>query len=302
LVKTGKPLLWTLHDERAYTGGCHYTTDCDGYMYDCSQCKQLQFDPLRYPSKVLKRKYEILSKANFTVVATSQWQYDRVKQSTLFKDARVELITNSVDVEKYAPQDKNIIKQKYEIPQDVITLQFGAHNVNDIRKGYIYLQKALDICMENQEFKYLCDNNKILLLKLGKTDERDTPLPISTKEFGLIRDNDKLIELYNATDIFILPSLEDNLPYSMVESMSCGVPVIAFDTGGISDIIDHSLDLLAPVKDAQILANLILELVFDKEKREELSKTSRDIILSKCTFEKQADKYYKLYNELLKKV
>ena len=194
--------------------------------------------------------------------------------------------------------DKDVEKKKLNIATDVITLQFGAHNINDLRKGYFYLKEALDICMQHPEFSKLNEKGKIAIIQLGRRHVKDT-IPIKRIELGYIRDPSKMVEIYNATDIFILPSLEDNLPYTMIESMSCGTPVIGFQTGGIPDVVDKDCGILVPQKDSKALADAIIELVLNTERLALMSVASRAKIVKEFSYEHQSAKYVELFETLL---
>ncbi len=300
IVDLGKPIVWTLHDERPFTGGCHYSAGCTGYTADCYHCIQLEDDPHHLPHHVLQQKIDILKNANVTIVSPSYWLAEEARKSTLFKNFRIEVIPNSIETELFQPILKTEAKEKLGIAHDNIVLMFGAQNNQAMRKGFDKLLEAIDICLQEPAFEEACQNKKITVVLVGGFDKRLKALPMETIEYGYIHDDSKLAEIYSATDIFILPSLEDNLPNTMLEAMSCGTPVVGFDTGGIPDIVlDNKNGLVVKKGDSAALAKGILDLTFDAEKRKRFSLESRKLIVEKYTQKHQAEKYRHLFDELL---
>lgn len=302
IVELDMPLVWTLHDMKPFTGGCHYSAGCREFEKECLNCKQLKYDPFYLPNKVLKEKIEILKNAKLTIITPSKWLAKEAKKSTLFKDKRVEIIPNSIEVDVYKPIDKTEAKKKIGIDPDKIILQFGAQDTKEKRKGFEYLIEAIKAALENQEFKKLCDDKKILILCMGHPSEELRNLPIESKELGFVSQDEQIALAYSATDLFILPTLEDNLPNTMLESFACKTPIVAFDTGGVSDVVkDGENGILVPKCDSKALAKGILELVFDKTKRENFAKNGRKLVESSFKLEDQANAYIKLFEEILQK-
>lgn len=300
LLHMGKPVVWTLHDEWAFTGGCHYSAGCKKYVTDCSNCPQLLDDPLNLPYAVLKDKIELFKDTNLTIVAPSRWLAECAKKSSLFKRLRVETIPNSLETNIFYPVSKIEAKKRIGTPPDSLTILCGAESGAEKRKGFIELFKALQICLQDPEFNRLIKNGKVNVLCFGNPNEQLLSLGIHIVTLGYIRSDNKMRDAYNAADIFVLPSLEDNLPNTMLESMSCGTPVVAFNSGGMPDmIIDDVTGRLAPSGNFQELGKAILDIIFKSELLKTMSINCRQMIEKSYSLDTQAKNYLELFYELI---
>ncbi|HFU77671.1 MAG TPA: glycosyltransferase [Epsilonproteobacteria bacterium] len=298
IINLGKPIVWTLHDEKPFTGGCHYTAGCEQYKKECFECIQLERDPHRLAQVTLKSKLDLLGNADLTIVSPSNWLAQRAKQSSVFRNRRIEVIANGVDTGLFSPQDKKSCKEELGIDPSTIVLQFGAQDNREIRKGFKFLADAIKQCFQNGDFRRFCREGKIAVLCVGEpTDELDK-LEINTIYTGYVDSDLEMVKLYSATDIFILPSLEDNLPNTMLESLACKTPVIAFDSGGIAEVVNHSNGRLIRKEDTKGMAEAILELVFDEQKRVSCAENGRALIEKKYTLGLQAKKYMALFDSV----
>ncbi len=290
----GKPIVWTLHDQWAFTGGCHYSAGCQGYYEDCSPCPQLSIDPFNLPAAILKDKIESSRCANLTVVTPSQWLADCARKSSLFRNARIEVIPNSVETDLFYPVDKDAAKKALNISPETRTILFGAETGNESRKGFNELIRAFKQC----EFE---NASKVRLLIFGEPNQELQSLNIPVTSFGYIESQQMLRNVYSAADLFVLPSLEDNLPNTMLESMACGTPVVAFNIGGMPDLIENSrTGLTVTPFDCGELGKAIAR--FLKENPDSLKSMNRncsDLIRQYYTQEKQAEKYLSLYEDML---
>ncbi len=241
LFALNKPIVWTLHDMWAFTGGCHYAGNCINYQDQCGNCQPYLKKPTPHDLsfKILKRKKIIFSSnQNINFVACSRWLGKVAEESNLVHTANVSVtnIPNPIDTDVFKPFNTLESREELHLPKNKFYLLFGAMNIGDKRKGFSYLAKALHSLKE----KYPELGSKIILLVFGKADEDlFEKLPFETHYLGQIKGLEKMIQAYNAADIFILPSIEDNLPNTVMESMACGKPVVAFDTGGIPEMITH---------------------------------------------------------------
>jgi len=301
LIDLQKPIVWTLHDERPFTGGCHYTTECQGFKEDCSQCLQLKDDPYHLAKNVLAAKLELFKDANISIATPSKWLASQVKKSTLFKDVRIEAIPNGIDTQIYKPIDKERCKRDLAIDPSSVVLQFGAQNNQEKRKGFSYLIDAMKLCLQNSAFDKLCRDGKVIILCVGTPSREIEELPIQNKSVGYIDNDTEMVKLYNATDVFILPSLEDNLPNTMLESMACKTPVIGFNTGGIPEVVNSENGRVVERENIQQLAEAITELVLDPGLRADLGDTGHQLINSKYKIADQAKNYTDFFNDIRKK-
>ncbi|MGA7937805.1 MAG: glycosyltransferase family 4 protein [Kovacikia sp.] len=300
LLALGKPIVWTLHDMWAFTGGCHYSAGCLKYKLDCVACPQLADDSHNLAAAILSDKLQYFSNTNLTIVTPSQWLADCVRQSRLFKHHRIEVIPYSLETDTFIPHPKHFAKQKLGIAPDVVTLLFGSDSLKDERKGFAELMQAMRRCLVNSEFSHLVSQRKIEILCFGYPSELLGSLEIPVRSLGSIWCDDQLSQIYSAADIFVLPSLEDNLPNTMLEAMSCGTPVVAFDVGGIPEVVmDRITGRLVPLRDAYQLGDAIVDCVLNPEFCEQMSQTCRQKMQESFALPIQAKEYLELYNKLL---
>jgi len=300
LATLGKPVVWTLHDQRPFTGGCHYASGCNGFISGCIECRQLRQDAQHLPEKVVAERMDIMADMDLTIVTPSKWLADAARSSRLFRDKRVEVIPNSVETDLFSPLDKTQAKSQLAIGENVVTLMFGAQHNREIRKGFRELMESLRLCLQDDRFRQACETGTIQIISIGDKGSDIEKLPIRSNNFGYIEDDRRLAQLYSATDLFILPSLEDNLPNSLLEAMACGTPIAAFATGGVPDMLKHERNgMLAETRDTRALANAILALVFDAEKRKVFGEQSRALIEAGYRLQDQAGNYSALFRSLL---
>ncbi|MCM4156124.1 glycosyltransferase [Gramella sp. AN32] len=237
LIKLNKPIIFFMHDMWTITGGCHHSFGCDKYMEHCHNCKffrgEKQNDLSSREFKIKKRLFSRFD--NIYFVAPSKWLYDCAKQSALTKEKPVFYIPNYLDAKIFKPFEKNVAKNMLNIQKDDIVIAFGAISIDSPYKGWKYLQKALEIMEEEGNYK----NVSILIFGSGFKQEVAEAIPYKTKFMGFLTNEYATNIMYNAADVFLAPSLADNLPYSILESHYCGTPVVAFNIGGIPDLIEH---------------------------------------------------------------
>lgn len=297
LVNLGKPIVWTLHDMWPFTGGCHYAGACLEFNEHCGYCPFL-----RSPSKndlstsVFNQKKSIYSKANMTIVSCSRWLGTLARSSTLFRANTITSIPNPIDTNFYRIHDKSLCRSELGLPLDKKILLFGAANLLDARKGLRYLEEALSILKSG--FPDLAE--KLALVVFGKLnkDIRER-FVFETHPMEFISNPMTLVKLYNAADMFILPSLQDNLPNTVVESQCCGTPVVGFGIGGVPEMIEHNkTGYLAEMKNSLSLANGIYSMLWFNS--EEQRQYIREHAISKFSEQVVAQQYIDVYKKALK--
>ena len=300
LLRTGKPVVWTLHDQWAFTGGCHYAAGCDGYITGCATCPQLRDDPFHLPRAVLQDKIDYFRGAGLTIVTPSRWLARCAEKSNLFKNLRIEVIPNSIETGYFYPISKKEAKKKAGVPEDSLTLLFVAEVNSEKRKGFKELLEAIRFCMKDPRFKQMQQKKRVHILCMGEPSAELDGAGIPLIPLGYLKSEEKIRNAYNAADLYILPSLEDNLPNTMLEAMACGTPVVSFAVGGMPDMIENGkTGALAENLSPEKLGEAILGLLFDPEKRERLGKNCRELIEQKYALHHQAENYLTLYKDLL---
>ena len=301
LLAFGKPIVWTLHDERPLTGGCHYTAGCEQYaVAGCSRCMQIRDGGQGIPMSNLRDKLKLLTGANITIVTPSRWLGDRAKRSKVFRDHRVAVIPNSLDTSVFRPINKLIARDALGLPRDRFIILFGAQDAGERRKGYVELLQAMQRFLVDPRVKDSQDR-KPLVLTFGDGVGTTWPLSVERHCLGAINKDSRLAEMYSAADIFAMPSLEDNLPNTILEAMACGTPCVGFPVGGIPDLVrPRETGFLAPMVSARAFAHVLSQAYGDSSRLEAMSIRCADFVRSELNQAAQARRYQQLFDELLK--
>ncbi len=294
IIDSGKPIVWTMHDMWPITGICHHARDCEKYMTECKNCPFLRRSKQKdLAYSIFKKKQQLYKKANITFVGCSLWLTDLASHSTLTKHKEVISIPNPLNTDLYKPQDKAEVRRELNLPQDLKLILFGAARSTDKRKGIDYFISACKLLK-----KEIGDNIGIVLY--GKDSEKiKDEFNFPTYSLGYIKEEQELINLYSAVDIFAIPSLEENLPNSIIEAMSCGTPTIGFNIGGIPQIIDHLHNgYVANYKSAKDFSQG-LKWLLSNNNNNELGVESRRKILTSYSEKEIAQQYIALYNRII---
>ncbi|WP_110954059.1 glycosyltransferase family 4 protein [Anaerosinus massiliensis] len=291
------PIVWTLHDSWAFTGGCHIPYSCKKYMEYCAKCEQLNnghfIDLAQYGYKAKKKVY---SKIDMTIVAPSKWLAKCVQESSLLGCNKIKVIPNGIDIQKYKPIDKNVTRDILSINKKKKIILFGAmSSTKDKNKGYQYLIDAL-----NKIGNFIEDDCIEIIVFGGNQPKEEKIFNYKTTYLGRLYDDITLNILYSSADVFIAPSISENLPNTVMESIACGTPVVAFNIGGISDLINHKQNgYLAKPFESEDLARGIAYILEDKERWNMLSHNARKKVIDTFDINIVAKKYINLYEEIL---
>ena len=298
LLTLDKPVVWTLHDQEPFTGGCHYSSGCKRYEKGCRNCPQLNFEYLDIPYNILKNKMANFDMKNLVIVTPSNWLAKCSSKSKLFSRIRTEIIPNSIEIDIFRPVSKHDAKISLDLDPNSKVLLFGA-DIDEKRKGFKKLLESLNILYYRIKSNNLRNNESIQLMCFGNLDDLSHQLPFPIKNLGYIDSELNLTKVYSAADIFLLPSIEDNLPNTILESMACGTPVVGFNIGGIPDILqnNHNGYLIDPFN-IDDFANAIDDLLFNDNKRISMGKACINIIKNNYCLEIQAKRYADLFSDL----
>ncbi len=284
-----KPVVWTLHDMNAFTGGCTYTDNCNGFARECSQCPQLEgTDYLDYTQQTLKIKLKSMqSVKNLTVVSPSRWLMNESKKSRLFCDFPHRHIPYGIDSAIFQPRDREYSRQILGIPTNKPVVLFVAHGIHNKRKGYDYLIKA---------FGELQLHGKVTLCAVGGKSGNAQP---DFFELGSFTDERLMSIAYSAADVFVIPSLEDNLPNTVIESLLCGTPVIGFPIGGIPDMVRHGSNGLLCANVSVEALKMQLSAFFVNPHSFDRAAIRQDAVAEYDSYV-QTNRYIELYKEILR--
>lgn len=231
ILKLGKPVFFFMHDMWLITGGCHHSFSCNGYMDSCSNCPLLKYSIGNISKRILSKKKRLFNKYdNWQIITPSVWLSLCAQKSALGHTHKISVCKNLINTSLFKPLSKEYSRNLFNFPQDKKLILFGADNIKGPYKGWEYLVKALN--------SLGCNNIECVIFGAlsDETVLNDIPYPIHYVGYA---QQYLLITLYNAVDLLLVPSLADNFPNIIVESLACGTPVVAFDVGGIPDLIQH---------------------------------------------------------------
>jgi glycosyltransferase involved in cell wall biosynthesis len=293
-VPTRTPVVWTQHDMNALTGGCAFNRGCARFEQSCGACPQLgSGNPHDLSYHNWRRRsavYASVPMGRLHVVAPSRWMAGEVARSSLTNNLPVSVIPYGLDVQAFAPQDQNHARSKLGIPPQARVVLFVAASLTARRKGFSFLAEAL---------AHLPDIDNLFLLSIGG-GKPALEVTIPHLHLGSIADDRLLTEVYSAAGVFAIPSLQDNLPNTVMEALACGTPVVGFAVGGIPEMVrDGITGFTAPSEDVATLRSAILRVLQDVDGQDAMRARCREIAVAEYTLEIQARRYATLYEELL---
>ncbi|HSA06016.1 MAG TPA: glycosyltransferase [Candidatus Gastranaerophilales bacterium] len=288
-----KPVIWTLHDEQAYTGHCSYAFDCNKWQTGCGNCPDLDYYPKIKKDTtdfLLQTKKKIYDFSDFTVACTSHWLANRVKKSIL-GDKEIKVIYNGIDEKVFTSTAKLYARKMLNLPLNKKILLFSASGcIKNPQKGGKYILET---------YKRLNNNKDYLFVNLGAEEAKNKGNWI---DVAYIQDEKELALYYSAADLFIYPSQAEVFGLVIAESMSCETPVIAFRNTAIPELVDHmETGYLAENKNIEDFLNGIKTFLDNDNLRKNASIKSRQVVLEKFTLDRMINKYIELYQEIFKK-
>jgi glycosyltransferase involved in cell wall biosynthesis len=285
-----RPIVWTLHDSWAFSGGCHLPLNCRKFEKKCGDCpilnKGVEKDLSRHVWNLKNRYWK---KLNLVVVCPSGWLADCARKSSLFKNFQIETISNPLDIDIFTNMDKFAARQELGLSGDKKYILFGAVDaIRDKNKGFDFLKDALEGLKTDD----------VRLLVFGSRRRENFNLSIPVKDLGFITSEKELAKVYSAADMTIIPSVSENQPNIAIESLACGTPIVGFGIDGLKEIVvNEELGLLAKPYDSDDLRIKIDE-ILSKEfiDREFIS----NHIKENFNFAKIGKRYKDLFESILK--
>jgi glycosyltransferase involved in cell wall biosynthesis len=267
------------------------------YTNSCGTCPQLHSNKEKDLSRwIWQRKAKAWQDLNLTIVTPSHWLAKCAASSSLLKDIRIEVIPNGLDTKQYKPIEKSVARSILGLPEDKQLILFGAVSAtSDPRKGFNFLQSALQNLSQSGWGK------QVEVVIFGASQPKNLPeLGLKSHYLGRLNDDISLSLVYASADLFLAPSVQDNLPNTVMESLACGTPCVAFDIGGMPDMIDHQQNgYLAKHFDIEDLARGIAWVLGDEERLRKLGINGREKVEQNFTLEIQANNYLSLYQDLI---
>jgi glycosyltransferase involved in cell wall biosynthesis len=300
-IPNSVPIVWTLHDMNPFTGGCHYSDQCLHYRYGCGDCPQvLDSHPSDVSRSTLETKRHVLANRRVSVVAPSHWLGKMAQTSPVWPDStEFHVIRYGLDLQQFAPVDRLKARQALKLDPEAILVGFGAADISAPRKGMRHLLDALRVV----KAQWNCETNSRdsiegVIFGAGEI-EGSSELP-KLHQLGYLDSIERQRLVYSALDFVIVPSREDNQPQIGIESMACGTPIVAFDSGGISEYVkDGETGLLTPLGDETALANRILTMARSRDLRDRLAVQGRKMMENDFEIKRQSERYFELYQSVI---
>ncbi len=265
ILKSGKPVVWTMHDLWPATAICHLSLGCNQFSSECHHCKYLPNNGSKHDLayKIWTRKKNTYNQGNISFVTCSHWLESEAKKSALLKEFNITTIPNPIDTHLYCRGNQEEARKKENLPTDRKLILCVCQRLTNRNKGMQYLVEACNqLATSHPEMR---DQTGVILLG-SHAEELAEQLPFPTYPLGYIVDEQRIINIYRSADLFVLPSLSENLPNTIMEAMACGIPCLAFRIGGIPEEIDHKRNgYLAKYEDASDLANGIRWILFESD-------------------------------------
>ena len=289
LIKTGKPIVWTMHDMWPVTGICHHSWGCEKFTTECGGCPFLHSQKHKDLSCRIFKEKKFIAQSGIHIVAVSSWLKNLALKSPLTKNLKISIIPNVIDIQFFHPSSKTVARKNLSLPFDKKIVLMGALRIDDPVKGFVFLKEAMQLVYNKQQ--------DVVLVLFGSIKQQDILKNISFPviQMGLIKDASTIAQLYAAADVNIVPSYYETFGQTITESMACGCPSVAFNNSGQVDIIDHHINgYLAKYQDSEDLAKGILwcfdhYFVLSTEARKKVESTYSESIVAK--------QYIKIYNE-----
>ncbi|WP_150051631.1 MULTISPECIES: glycosyltransferase [Methylomonas] len=287
-------VVWTFRDCSPFTGGCIYPLECTAYMNDCGNCPQLGQWPLLTSidrTGFVRRFKRTTARQNlFIPVVPSNWMAEQAMSSGFFEE-KPAVIYNSVNINLFRPLDKVTIRQILQLPVDQFIVLIGSMELNNKFKGLNYALEAL---------RHIDPPPYILAIGSPPKNISDEFKGLNIHFTGYIQDDILLAQYYSAADIFLFPTLADNCPNSVLETMATATPTIAFSVGGLPELIDHnSTGLLVRPKNVSELVAALRFAIDNVEKRISWGKAARLKVENSFNENILITKYLKLYHSLV---
>lgn len=289
----GIPIVWTLHDGWSVTGRCAYLSECDRWKNGCGHCPDLS----RYLKAYLdtsafmwrKKKAAFTQGWNPIIICPSQWLAHRVKESYLDKFC-IEVIYNGIDTEIFRPQEKGAARKRLGLPLNKKIVLFAAADLREERKGTRYFFETFN-CVEAEGW---------MAVTVGKMIDlpRSFESRAEIRQLGYLPGAEAMAAAYSAADLFCITSLDDNFPTTVIESMSCGTPVVGFSVGGIPEQVTEDCGQLVPPRDLKSLRQAIIALLDNDELLRTMGARCRERAIEEYNLERFLERHLAIYHDL----
>ena len=287
------PLVWTLHDMNPFTGGCHYDEGCARFLSECGRCPQLNVSGENDLSKRIWRRknaaYGKIAEGRLHFAAPSRWIADEARRSSLIGERPVTVIPNGLDVTIFKPFDRSMARQFLGLPADKTIILWAADSLGRRIKGRKFFLEAMEGFRGRQD---------LLVVTAGRGGAPED-LAVPSMSLGYMADERLMALAYSAADLYVSSSLQESFGYTILESMACGVPVVAFNGSAVPELCREGVSgMLAPLGDAAGLRAAISHMLADPAQLARMASNCRRIAVEEYSLEIYARRYAALYEEI----
>lgn len=297
ILLSGKPVVWTMHDMWPCTGICHHARECTNYQTECHNCPYLDGGGSKndLSTQTFNKKKKLYKIKPIVFVTCSHWLEQLARKSELLSGQAIFSIPNPINTNLFQPHNKKEARTKCMLPSEGKLMLFGSVKITDKRKGIDYLIESCNIL--NEKYPDLKNNLSVVVFG-NQSQELEHILPFHVYPLNFVTSDHDLVNIYNSVDLYVTPSLEENLPNTIMESMACGVPCVGFNIGGIPEMIDHLHNgYVAQYKSSEDFANGIYWLLNNPDYQEISSQACHKVAVnySEGTI---AKRYIDIYNKI----
>ena len=303
ILRSGKPVVWTMHDMWPLTSICHHAYECDRYKTFCECCPQL-CRPGKHDlsARVFEQKQQLLDEVSskqagtsspLTFVAVSEWLAERARQSALTALFPVRVIPNVLPLQQFTIIYRSDARTALDVEEPYV-IAFGAARIDDDIKGFSYLTEALRLLVDSGEFG--ADDIRLLLFGMVRDPKVFDAIPVKYTHWGYVDDVYRLSQIYSAANVTVSSSLYETFGQTLIEAMACGSVPVSFDGSGQTDIIVHQKNgYLAHRLSAESLAEGISWALNSKLSPQEMRRS----VVRRYSESVVANQYVGLYTDLL---
>ncbi|MFC1659421.1 glycosyltransferase [Pseudomonadota bacterium] len=296
LMTSLKPTVWTLHDPSSLTGHCIHPFECKEWKEGCKDCPSLQI-PFNIDVDTTALNWEMkriaIQNSQITFIVSSKWMYNLVKQSPIFKHCDVHIVPFGIDQNIFKSAETELAKQKLGISPDSTTIMFRAGD---------NLFKGVDLLLETLP-KLKSKNNKKITLIIVNSDKRfsgSLERKFNILKYGWINDDKKLAQLYQACDMFLMPSRAESFGMMAVEAMSVGKLIIAVKGTALSDTTKAPKIGVLCDRNPEALRIVIQNFIDNPDERRKRGELARQYALTEYNLEKYIKKIVEVYKIAIK--
>lgn len=295
------PIIWTLHDMWPLTGHCAYSLGCDRWREGCGSCPDLSLYPAMLYDRtraMVAKKRRTFERIDLTMVSPSNWLHSLVGDAPATRQVERRHIPNGIDLDVFRPVSTDGLRKRLGIPLNAPVLLFAAQSLDgDRRKGTLPLRDALRRVDATAK-----DRVHVLLMgNLCKTSDVFANMPnLIFHELGFVSDPSEIVRYFSAADLFLCPSLQDNLPNILIETHACATAAVTFDSGGCAEIVrDGQTGWVVPTGDTNAFADAILSLLGQPGTLRQMGAAAREWAKEQFPDDLMAQRYFALYSERL---